>query len=373
MTSLAPITRRTLLLGSGCVALAGCGRTPASDPNNESPQPDAKPTGPVPEPVISISVAHGTEQMWPNDPIELLIENGTPSKAVVTDAAGVEYGGTITDSTFVPDNHLPVRGSYTLTVTAKDANGQEHSSDFPLTTISPEMVAEVSFRFAGEPVGNGLPLWINFDMPVYPEQRADIQKRCKVTTVPEQEGAFGWVDEYTLQWRPKEYWKAGSVATVQVDAAGCPAGDTWVLANNSGTYNFGDLRLLVANIDTHTLECYRNGALEMILPVSMGKPGYETMTGTKLIMSKEYSTQMTSQSYGVAKDSPEGYDITAYYAQRITWSGEYFHAAPWADGSHGADNVSHGCTGMSMENAEKLFNFTMVGDPAEFVRSEERR
>lgn len=373
MTPDTPITRRALLVGAGCVTLVGCSKPPGDDPGinttRATNQPPSAELSPVPEPVVSISVEHGTDQMWPHEPIQITVENGQVVKAVVTDDAGTEFNGVMKGDLFAPSHHLSVRTSYTLSVITKDGNGKEFTSNFPLTTVSPELVAEVSCRFAGEDIGNGMPIWINFDLPVNEDQRADIEKRCRVTTTPVQEGAFGWVDENTLQWRPKDYWQAGSTATVEVRAAGCPAGDTWVLADVTADYHFGDLRRLVANIDAHTLECYRNGALEMTLPVSMGKPGYETMTGTKLIMSKEYSTRMTSQSYGVPKESAEGYDITAYYAQRITWSGEYFHAAPWADGSHGYANVSHGCTGMSMSDAEVLFNFTMVGDPAEFIGS----
>ncbi len=36
---------------------------------------------------------------------------------------------------------------------------------------------------------------------------------------------------------------------------------------------------------------------------------------------------------------------------RLTYSGEFIHAAPWSVGSQGSANVSHGCTGMSTANA----------------------
>src|SRR3546814_4973900 len=39
------------------------------------------------------------------------------------------------------------------------------------------------------------------------------------------------------------------------------------------------------------------------------------------------------------------------WAMRLTYSGEFIHAAPWSVGSQGSANVSHGCTGMSTENA----------------------
>ena len=45
---------------------------------------------------------------------------------------------------------------------------------------------------------------------------------------------------------------------------------------------------------------------------------------------------------------------------RVTYSGEFIHAAPWSVGSQGYANVSHGCTGMSTADAAWLYD----DDPA---------
>ncbi|MDQ3106113.1 MAG: L,D-transpeptidase, partial [Actinomycetota bacterium] len=50
------------------------------------------------------------------------------------------------------------------------------------------------------------------------------------------------------------------------------------------------------------------------------------------------------------------------YAMRVTYSGEFLHAAPWSVGSQGSANVSHGCVGMSTENAAWLFGISHRGD-----------
>ena len=47
---------------------------------------------------------------------------------------------------------------------------------------------------------------------------------------------------------------------------------------------------------------------------------------------------------------------------RVTYSGEFLHAAPWSVGSQGYANVSHGCIGMSTANAQWLYDQTNVGD-----------
>jgi hypothetical protein len=51
------------------------------------------------------------------------------------------------------------------------------------------------------------------------------------------------------------------------------------------------------------------------------------------------------------------------YAQRLTWGGEFIHAAPWSVSDQGKRNVSHGCINMSTENAKWLFGQTVVGVP----------
>ena len=52
---------------------------------------------------------------------------------------------------------------------------------------------------------------------------------------------------------------------------------------------------------------------------------------------------------------------------RVTYSGEFIHAAPWSVGSQGYANVSHGCTGMSTANADWLYHMTVRGDVVEYV------
>ena len=49
----------------------------------------------------------------------------------------------------------------------------------------------------------------------------------------------------------------------------------------------------------------------------------------------------------------------------MTFTGEFLHAAPWSVSAQGSYNVSHGCVGMSTDNAAWLFNLTHRGDPVE--------
>jgi lipoprotein-anchoring transpeptidase ErfK/SrfK len=59
----------------------------------------------------------------------------------------------------------------------------------------------------------------------------------------------------------------------------------------------------------------------------------------------------------------EGYRIDIEYALRLTWGGEFIHAAPWSVADQGERNVSHGCVNLSTRNARWLFGVVKVGDP----------
>ena len=49
-------------------------------------------------------------------------------------------------------------------------------------------------------------------------------------------------------------------------------------------------------------------------------------------------------------------------AVRIDNSGNFVHSAPWSVSDQGRRNVSHGCIGMSTENAGWVYDNSKVGD-----------
>jgi hypothetical protein len=60
----------------------------------------------------------------------------------------------------------------------------------------------------------------------------------------------------------------------------------------------------------------------------------------KVIIEKFRQKRMNSETVGIAPDDPEYYDIDdVEYAMRVTYSGEFIHAAPWSVGSQGYANV----------------------------------
>ena len=126
-----------------------------------------------------------------------------------------------------------------------------------------------------------------------------------------------------------------------------------------------------ANLQAHKMKVFVGGDLARTIAITGGKEGFESRSGTKLIIEKFPSKRMDAATTGIEPGDPEYYNIAnVQWAQRVTYSGEFLHAAPWSVGDQGSANVSHGCVGMSPEDAKWLYDRTLVGDPVEVKGSD---
>ena len=203
-----------------------------------------------------------------------------------------------------------------------------------------------------------MPVILQLDVPV--KNRKEFEKHLTVTSSPKQQGSWSWFSDKEVHFRPKRYWKPGTKVTVNADLNSLDAGNG-VYGQNSTSTSFTIGRSLVTkiNLDTHKAKVYIGGDLERTIPISAGKSGWQTRSGTKLILDKLPVTRMTNEMIG----ADESYDLKVKYAMRITWSGEFLHAAPWNAGKFGRVNGSHGCVGMSTADAAWLFHRVQIGDP----------
>lgn len=204
----------------------------------------------------------------------------------------------------------------------------------------------------GAVVGVAHPVIVTFTGPV--SDRAAAERSIKVSAPNHMTGQFDWVDNDVVQWKPDGYWPAHSHVSVQIHAL-------------TTGFDTGDQVVGVASISAHTFTVSQNGEVLRTMPASMGKPTRPTPMGNYSALSKERTVRMDSRTIGIPLSSPEGYDIVASYAVRVTWSGVYVHSAPWSVDSQGYANVSHGCINLSPDNAEWYFNTVHIGDPINVV------
>jgi lipoprotein-anchoring transpeptidase ErfK/SrfK len=206
-----------------------------------------------------------------------------------------------------------------------------------------------------------MPVIVRFTAPV--KDRAAVEAALSVDSKKPIVGAWSWVSDEEVHFRPKEYWPAYNTVTVHVDLKGVDAGrGVWGMENRTVKFRTGSSMISVVDVDAHTLTVWRNGQKARVIPVSTGKDGFLTRNGIKVILEKHTLKIMDARTIGIYPGDPEYYRLEVPYAMRVTWSGEFVHSAPWSVGSQGRDNVSHGCVGMAPSNAIWLFNLSTVGD-----------
>lgn len=226
----------------------------------------------------------------------------------------------------------------------------------------------LTVRFGPGPgvYGVGQPLTAHLSHPVPRgdrSARAVVEQGLRVASVPDAGGSWHWVDARTLHFRPPSFWPAHAVITARSALNGVKITDGLYGGRPEALrITTGDRIEAVTDVARFSMTVYRNGQMVRTIPVTTGKDGYHTRTGVKVVLEKQPSVRMQGESIGIPTDSPDAYDLTVRHAIRVTWSGEYLHAAPWSADAHGRANVSHGCTGMSAGHAAWLYRTLAPGD-----------
>ncbi|MEU2547716.1 Ig-like domain-containing protein [Streptomyces roseolus] len=214
--------------------------------------------------------------------------------------------------------------------------------------------------------GVGQPVTAELSHPVPaadPSARRTVERALEVRSEPRVEGAWHWVDADTLHYRPRVSWPSRATVRVRSGLDGARVTDR-LHGGPSRPFAFttGDRVEAVTDVAAHEMRVYRDGRLLRVIPVTTGKRGFRTRVGTKVVLGKEPLVRMRGDSIGIARGSREFYDLKVRWAVRVTWSGEYLHAAPWSLDAQGSADVSHGCTGMSPEAARWFYRTVREGD-----------
>ncbi len=258
---------------------------------------------------------------------------------------------------------------YTLTAESLGLGGAT-SRQMSFETHSPEnLTMPYVLPNEGEVVGVGQPIAIRFDENI--PNRVAAQKAIKVkTTPPEVEGAFYWLNNREVRWRPAAYWKPGTKVEVAVNTYGVDLGDgLFGQEDVKTTFTVGDEVITRVDDNTKTLTVTRNGEVIKTMPVSMGKNSTPTNNGVYIVGDRLSHMVMDSSTYGVPVNSPNGYRTEVDWATQISYSGIYVHAAPWSVGSQGSSNVSHGCINVSTSNGKWFHDNAKRGDIVEIVNT----
>ncbi|MDH6216460.1 L,D-transpeptidase [Streptomyces pseudovenezuelae] len=313
----------------------------------------------------------------PDKPLEVTAsdDDGRITDVTAVDAQGRYVTGELSaDGTrWHSTSPLAASAHYTVRVSTEDEDGAPGRKVLAFDTSKPTAKKPLTVKFGpeGGKYGVGQPVTAELNKPVKDKaQRAIVERALRVDSVPAVQGAWHWVDDKELHYRPKDYWPTHATVQARSELDGVKISDRlWGGGSKPLRLSIGDRVIAVTDASSHSMTVYRNGKEINELPVTTGKPGFETRNGVKVVLGKEYFVRMRGTTVGIAEGSSDSYDLPVYYATRVTWSGEYVHAAPWSVGSQGYENVSHGCTGMSTSNAEWFFDNIHEGDVVKVVNS----
>ncbi len=277
--------------------------------------------------------------------------------------------------------------TYKVTASIVDTTGAQVQKTSTFTTIKPKAIAGITFQAnglaslkTGGTYGMGQPVIVAFSHSV--SNKAAAEKAIDITTSPAVDGKFHWVSSSIVHWRPAKYWAKGTTVKVSVKTLGVHLGSGVYGSSNAQThFSIGRALRAVSDNTTHHTKVYVDGKMVRDMACSNGRGGYTTgaqgqqihfwtQNGPHVVLSKEMNHSMSSASYGLTDPKNPYYYAPedVHFCTRISYSGEFLHAAPW-NHSLGSANISHGCVNLSVADAEWVYNTFMIGDVVEVVHS----
>ncbi|WP_436845225.1 L,D-transpeptidase [Streptomyces cinerochromogenes] len=318
---------------------------------------------------VSIAPRSGATGVDTSGALKVSVARGKLTEVTVKDAKGTKVDGALTGggSSWTPSTHLAAATKYTVHAVAKDSEGREAAEDATFTTLTPKNTFVGYFTPEdGSTVGVGMPFSIRFTRGITSPEA--VEKAVRIRTEPAVDVEGHWFGNDRLDFRPEKYWKAGTKVTVDLDLDGVEGRDgVYGKQRKTVKFTIGRNQVSVVDAKKHTMKVTQDGKVVKTLPVTTGKPGYETWNGQMVMSEKLAVTRMNGETVGYGGE----YDIKDVpHAIRLTTSGTFIHGNYWGGGAFGNYNASHGCVGLrdvrggydGSVPAAWFFNHSMVGD-----------
>ncbi|MCP2320053.1 Lipoprotein-anchoring transpeptidase ErfK/SrfK [Nocardia amikacinitolerans] len=345
------------------IALGSSACSPSSGSADAAVAIDRNPITELIKPKLLAPVKDGDKGVSPGVPMTFKVDDGRFTNVTLVNQQGKPVAGNLAADgrTWETTEVLGYGKTYRLTADAIGLGGA-NTTTLSFTTSSPNnQTKPYLIPGEGEVVGIGQPVAIQFDENI-PDRKA-AQDAIKITTNPPVEGAFYWVNNREVRWRPEHFWAPGTRVDIQVNVYGKNLGNGLYGQDNiTSHFIIGDAVIFTADDDTHQVTVEQNGQVIRTMPTSMGKDSTPTDNGIYIVADKHEKIIMDSSTYGVAVNSADGYRTPVDFATRISYSGIFFHSAPWSVAQQGYSNASHGCLNLSPANAQWVFNFAKRGD-----------
>ena len=310
---------------------------------------------------LRITPAQGSHNIDPSAGITVTALKGKVTNVTVRTSGDAVSGRLSGDgTTWHSTGNLDVSQSYTVTATGTGDGGATVTTTSTFRTLTPAQTFTTQiFEGYQQTYGVGMPIMLTFSQPI--TNKAAVERSLELTTSKPVIGAWYWDGDQRLYFRPRDYWPAYTTVSFTGHLNGVEgAKGVYGARNLTQTFGIGRALVAVASTTTHRTQIYLNGKLAYQWPVSTGRVSLPTPDGTYLSVEKANPVRMIG---GGPAGSAGHYDELVNYAVRFTYSGDYYHSAPWSVVNQGTTNVSHGCVNLPPVAAVTYYNMSIPGDP----------
>jgi lipoprotein-anchoring transpeptidase ErfK/SrfK len=313
-------------------------------------------------PAVTITPGIGVKTADPGSPITVTAAGGT-LKNVTVATPGDPVSGTYSAGRTAWHSAaatLDVSQSYTVTATATAANGATTTKTSAFRTLTPASTFTTEiFEGEGATYGVGMPIILTFSHPI--KNKAAVERSIELTTSKRVVGAWYWDGNSSLDFRPRDFWPAHTTVSFTGRFNGVQgAPGVYGYHTLTQTFAIGQSVIAVASTRTHRTQIYIDGKIKYNWPISTGRDNEPTPDGSYLTVDKNNPVRMIG---GGKKGSPGYYNELVNWAVRFTFSGDYYHSAPWSVVDQGTTNVSHGCVNLAPPDAVIYYKLAVPGDP----------
>jgi lipoprotein-anchoring transpeptidase ErfK/SrfK len=310
---------------------------------------------------VTITPANGSKNAKPTKGISVVATTGKITNVTVT-TGHQEVGGVLaTDQRSWHTNwSLHTGARYKVTVSAINADNKATTTTSSFRTLAAGATFSASTIVGlNQTYGVGMPITILFSSPV--TRRAAVEKAIQLKSSKPVVGTWIWDSDESVSFRPQNYWPQHTKVSFDAHFNGLAISPgVYGTSNLKQSFRIGNSLIGVTSTQTHKTRIYWKGKLYATWPDSSGMPGRDTADGTYLTIEKGNPVLMSGPGYK---------NLPVFWSVRFTWSGNYYHSAPWSVGEQGFANVSHGCVNLSPAHAQWYYERANPGDPITIIGS----
>jgi lipoprotein-anchoring transpeptidase ErfK/SrfK len=360
------IERRTVFkaaLAAGAAALAAAcstGGPVGTPPPAQTPVP--------PQAKITAVPAVGAKDAPVRTPVVVKVSGGKLTGVTLAASGGKAVKGeTSADGlTWTSSEVLAYGKTYTYAAKAVGADGKPVELGGAFATFEPAKQVRATLNPADNAeVGVAMPISVKFASAV--KDRAAAQKALTVKASKDVEGAWAWLSDSQVDWRPKEYWPEHVDVDVSAELYGVDlGGGSFGKADVTTKFTIGRNQVVKVHTPDHVMAVYRGGAVRKTYPCSNGLDSVtdrNTPNGTYIVMTREATARFDNARYGYT-------NVNKKWACRISNHGEYIHENQDNAAAIGKTNNSHGCVNLLEADAKDFYDSALIGDPVEVTGSD---